>query len=380
MTQAVEASADSERLTVRTLLEAGAHIGHPTKRWHPKMAPYIYTKRGGVHILNPRLTLEELEKAAAFVSDVIAGAGECLFVGTKRQAQETIREEAVRSGSMFINRRWLGGLLTNFQTIQTRIDYLVRLEERVAKNELHAQTKREQQRAVTEIRRLNNYLGGIKEMTKLPDAIFVVDIQKENIAVKECLRLGIPIVAIVDSNCDPTDIDYPIPSNDDAVRSIRVITHRIADAVVEGRERHRTAEEERLSAEAEIEAAESAARASAQAAAAQRHAKSTTTTSSRAGDASAEAVTIEEPASQSEAAPDRPLTGDAVETPEPSPEAAIGPVARASAPATGEAAESGGGGACSRSRLGSCAGGASRWGSTGEESRVVERARCRAAT
>lgn len=278
MTQAVEVeNADAGPLTVRSLLEAGVHIGHPTKRWHPKMAPYIYTKRGGVHILNPRLTLEALDRAIEYVTEVVASGGYCLFVGTKRQAQETVEQEALRAGTMYINRRWLGGLMTNFQTIQTRIDYLVRLEETLAKGELQARTKRETQRAATEVRRLNNYLGGIKEMTRLPDAIYIIDIQKESIAVAEARRLGIPIVAIVDTNCDPSDIDYPIPSNDDAVRSIRLLTSRIADAIIAGRERHGVLEDERLVAEAEMEATESAARSAAQAAAAQRHAEAAVT-------------------------------------------------------------------------------------------------------
>jgi len=262
-----------QQLTVRTLLEAGVHIGHPTKRWHPKMAPYIYQKRQKIHIINPQSTLDHLEAAAEYVADLSSRGGEILFVGTKKQAELVISESALRCGSMYINRRWLGGLMTNFQTIQTRIDYLVRLEEQISKGELRTTTKREAQQAQTKVRKLNNYLGGIKSMTKLPDAIFVVDIIKESIAIAEAKRLGVKTVAMVDSNCDPTDIDYVIPSNDDATRAIGLITGRIADAVNEGRERFRQAEEDRLTADSEIEAFETAAREAAQAAAAARHAE-----------------------------------------------------------------------------------------------------------
>ena len=262
-----------QQLTVRTLLEAGVHIGHPTKRWHPKMAPYIYQKRQKIHIINPQTTLDLLEVAVEYVADLASRGGDILFVGTKKQAELVISENALRCGSMYINRRWLGGLMTNFQTIQTRIDYLVRLEEQINKGELHTTTKREAQQANTKVRKLNNYLGGIKSMTKLPDAIFVVDIMKESIAIAEAKRLGVKTVAMVDSNCDPTGIDYVIPSNDDATRAIALITGRIADAVNEGRERFRRAEEDRLTADSEIEALETAAREAAQAAAAARHAE-----------------------------------------------------------------------------------------------------------
>ena len=262
-----------QQLTVRTLLEAGVHIGHPTKRWHPKMAPYIYQKRQKIHIINPQTTLDHLEMAAEYVADLTSRGGDIMFVGTKKQAELVISENALRCGSMYINRRWLGGLMTNFQTIQTRIDYLVRLEEQINKGELHTTTKREAQQANTKVRKLNNYLGGIKTMTKLPDAIFVVDIIKESIAIAEAKRLGVKTIAMVDSNCDPTGIDFVIPSNDDATRAIGLITGRIADAVNEGRERFRKAEEDRLIADSEIEALETAAREVAQAAAAARHAE-----------------------------------------------------------------------------------------------------------
>jgi small subunit ribosomal protein S2 len=237
------------------------------------MRQYIYARRGGVHIINPERTLACLDRASRFLSDLASRGGTILMVGTKKQAQDTIAEEATRCESHYINRRWLGGLMTNFQTIQERVDFLVRMEERKAKGEPLGHTKREEMRATTEVNRLNNYLGGIKSMTRLPDAIFVVDIEKERNAVAEALRLKVPIVAIVDTNSDPTDIDYPIPSNDDSVRAIRLITTRLADAVLDGRSRFVRAEEERLAEVAEIEKQEAEARASAQAAAAARMAR-----------------------------------------------------------------------------------------------------------
>ncbi|MBI4218607.1 MAG: 30S ribosomal protein S2 [Chloroflexi bacterium] len=275
MQQAVETIV-GEQLDIRSLLESSAHIGHPTKRWHPNMRPYIYAKRGGVHIINPERTIACLERASRFLGDVAARGGNVLLVGTKKQAQDTIADEARRCEAHFINRRWLGGLLTNFQTIQERVDYLVRMEERKVKGEALGHTKREEQRAETEISRLNNYLGGIKNMTKLPDVVFVVDIVKEKNAILEARRLKIPIVAIVDTNSDPTLVDYPIPSNDDSVRAIKLIARRIADAVIEGRARFQRAEEERLAEVAEIEKQEAEARATAQAAAAARLARGRT--------------------------------------------------------------------------------------------------------
>ena len=273
MQQSVESLPGSEPLTVRSLLESSAHIGHPTKRWHPNMRQYIYAKRGGVHIINPERTLQCLDRAVRFLSTLASNGGTVLMVGTKKQAQDAIAEEASRCEAHFINRRWLGGLMTNFKTIQERVDFLVRMEERKAKGEPLGHTKREELRATTEVNRLNNYLGGIKNMTKLPDVLFVVDIEKERNAVAEAQRLGIPIVAIVDTNSDPSEVDYPIPSNDDSVRAIRLITSRLADAVLDGRSRFKRAEEDRLAEVAEIEKQEAEARASAQAAAAARLAR-----------------------------------------------------------------------------------------------------------
>jgi small subunit ribosomal protein S2 len=307
------------------------------------MAPYIYQKRQKIHIINPQTTLDHLEEAAEYVADLASRGGEIMFVGTKKQAELVISENALRCGSMYVNRRWLGGLMTNFQTIQTRIDYLVRLEEQINKGELRTTTKREAQQANTKVRKLNNYLGGIKSMTKLPDAIFVVDIIKESIAIAEAKRLGVKTVAMVDSNCDPTGIDYVIPSNDDATRAIGLVTGRIADAVNEGRERFRKAEEDRLTADSEIEALETAAREAAQAAAAARHAEAAAaaareaTAKSEASsevaetDDAADAPAAEEPKADAEAAPD---TADAPAAEEPkanaeaAPEAADAPAAK----------------------------------------------------
>ena len=265
-----ERPAEQPPLNLRTLFEAGVHFGHPTKRWNPKMREYIHTKRAGSHIIDLTKTLSAIDRAFTFTRDTVASGGICVLVGTKKQAQDPIETEAARCGTMFINQRWLGGMLTNFQTIQLRIDHLVHLEEAFAKGEVQATTKREAQRLAHEVERLNKYLGGIKEMTKLPDALFVVDIQKEKIAVAEANRLGIPVVAIVDTDSDPTSVQYPIPGNDDGVRSIHRITSRIADAILEGRDLGKRLEEERLADEAELEAQESAARAREQAEAAAR--------------------------------------------------------------------------------------------------------------
>jgi small subunit ribosomal protein S2 len=198
------------------------------------MRKFIFTERNGIHILDLQQTVDRLENACAFVRDLVANGGTLCFVGTKRQAQETIEAEARRSGMPFVTTRWLGGTLTNFHTIQNRIDYLVRLEDSRARGEFEILPKEERLLKEEEIARLNRYLGGIKEMTALPASIFIVDTTKENIAVAEALRMGINIVALVDTNCDPDVIDFPIPSNDDAIRAIKLITARIADSVLEG--------------------------------------------------------------------------------------------------------------------------------------------------
>ena len=233
-------------ITMKSLLEAGVHFGHQKRRWNPKMRRYIFTHRNGIHIIDLQKTLRMLESAASFISDVAADGKKILMVGTKKQAQDTIVNESQRASSYYITTRWLGGTLTNFKTIQSRIDYLVELETQQAKGEFTSFTKKEALKKEASIARLNRYLGGIKEMTEMPGALFVIDIGKEAIAVAEARRVGIPIVALVDSDCDPDLIDYPIPGNDDAIRSIRLITGRITNAIIEGRNRHTAFEYEEL--------------------------------------------------------------------------------------------------------------------------------------
>ncbi len=240
-------------VSMKSLLEAGVHFGHQTRRWNPKMKRFIFTERNGIHILDLEQTVGRLEDACRFVSDLVTSGQTILFVGTKRQAQDTIESEAKRCGMPFVNTRWLGGTLTNFHTIQGRIDYLVRLEDAKARGELDHLTKKEGLRTEEEIVRLNRYLGGIKEMTNLPGAIFIIDTTKEDIAVAEALRTDIPIVALVDTNSNPDVVDYPIPSNDDAIRAIKLITVRIADSVLEGLTTREYAQKAAEEAEAEAE-------------------------------------------------------------------------------------------------------------------------------
>ncbi|TDI87505.1 MAG: 30S ribosomal protein S2 [Chloroflexi bacterium] len=260
-------------LDLRSLFVAGVHFGHPSKRWNPKMAEYIFGKRSRAHIIDLSKTVTMLKTAKDFIEEIVGRGGECLMVGTKAQAQVAIREQANRAGAMYINQRWLGGMMTNFQTIQARIERLVYLEDAFAKGTIVAQTKRESLMLAAEVERLNKFFGGIKEMEKLPQVLFIVDIEKENIAVAEARRLGIPIVAIVDTNCDPTQVDYAIPGNDDSVRSITLIAQHIAEAISAGKVAAQKARDERLAAEAELEAQEAAARAAAQAKAAERAAR-----------------------------------------------------------------------------------------------------------
>jgi small subunit ribosomal protein S2 len=224
----------STPVSMKALLEAGVHFGHQTRRWNPKMRKFIFSERNGIHIIDLQQTVDRLEAACDFVRDLVSNGGTILFVGTKRQAQETIESEAKRSGMPYVTTRWLGGTLTNFATIQGRIDYLVRTEDAKARGEMDYLAKKERLKQEEELARLNRYLGGIKAMTALPGAIFIVDTTKEDIAVAEAVRIGIPIVALVDTNCNPDVIDYPIPSNDDAIRAIKLITARIADVVLEG--------------------------------------------------------------------------------------------------------------------------------------------------
>jgi small subunit ribosomal protein S2 len=221
--------------TIKELLEAGAHFGHQTSRWHPAMKKYIFTKRNGIHIIDLEQTTAMLDKACQFVQQIAAEGGTILFVGTKKQAQEAIEQEAQRCGMFYVNQRWLGGVLTNFATIQARIDYLVRLEDQQSRGDFERLPKKEALKLGEEIERLNRHMGGFKEMTNLPDALFIVDPIKENIALAEAKRVGIPVVAIVDTNCNPANIDHPIPANDDAIRAIKLICSKIADAVIEGK-------------------------------------------------------------------------------------------------------------------------------------------------
>jgi small subunit ribosomal protein S2 len=224
-----------EAVSVKQLLEAGAHFGHQTGHWNPRMKNYIYTQRNGIHIIDLEQTATMLDKACAYVRDLISNGGTILFVGTKRQAQESIEEEAKRCGMYYVNQRWLGGMLTNFTTIQSRIDYLVRLEDKKNRGELDYLPKKEIMKVEKEIARLNRMMGGFKEMVSLPTALFIVDPCKEKIAIAESRKVGIPIVAMVDTDCDPTLIDVPIPCNDDAIKAIRFICSTVANAVLQGK-------------------------------------------------------------------------------------------------------------------------------------------------
>ena len=257
-------------LNLRTLFVAGVHFGHPTKRWNPKMEEYIFGKRTGAHIIDLAKTIDCLEKAKVFIEELVGNGGECLMVGTKGQAQATIIELAKKCGSMYVNQRWLGGMLTNFQTIQLRIERLIYLEDSFAKGVVVSQTKRESLKINNEIERLNKFFGGIKEMQKLPDVLFVVDTESEKIAIAEANRLGIPIVAIVDTNSNPSNIDYVIPANDDSIRSIAIITSHIAEAISRGKELATQKKKDMLASNADLEAQEQAARAAVQSAASQR--------------------------------------------------------------------------------------------------------------
>jgi len=221
--------------TIKQLLEAGAHFGHQTGRWHPRMKSYIFTKRNGIHIIDLEQTAALLDTACDFVRQVAAEGGTILFVGTKKQAQEAIAEEAQRCEMYYVNQRWLGGMMTNFATIQARVNHLVHLEDQKVRGEFDRLPKKEALKLDEEIAHLNQQMGGFKEMTELPSALFIVDPTKEQIALAEAKRVGIPVVAIADTNCNPDDIDYPIPANDDAIRAIRLICSKIADAIIEGK-------------------------------------------------------------------------------------------------------------------------------------------------
>lgn len=225
----------STTTTIKELLEAGAHFGHQTSRWHPRMKKYIFTKRNGIHIIDLEKTAAMLDKACEFVRQVVGEGGNILFVGTKKQAQESVEQEAKRCGMYYANQRWIGGMLTNFATIQARIDHLVRLEDQQARGEFNRLPRKEVLKLEEEIARLNHQMSGFKEMTSLPSALFIVDIVKENIALAEAKRMGIPVVAISDTDCNPDVIDYPIPGNDDAIRAIKLLCSKIADAIIEAK-------------------------------------------------------------------------------------------------------------------------------------------------
>ena len=222
-------------LTMKELLEAGVHFGHQTKRWNPKMQKYIFGERNGIYIIDLQKTLKKFREAYGFVRDLAAGGGTVLFIGTKKQAQDTVFDEATRCGMFYVNQRWLGGTLTNFETIRKSISRLKKIEEMKEAGEYERLPKKEALELDRERQKLEKALIGIKMMEQLPSAVFIIDPRKERIAVAEAQRLGIPIVAIVDTNCDPTGIDYPVPGNDDAIRAVRLITSRIADAILEGR-------------------------------------------------------------------------------------------------------------------------------------------------
>ena len=240
-------------VSMKSLLEAGVHFGHQTRRWNPKMAPYIYTERHGIYIIDLQKSVKKLEEAYNFVRDTAANGGNILFVGTKKQAQDAIKEEAARCGGYYVNARWLGGMLTNFRTMRTRIERLAQLRKMEEDGTFAMLPKKEVIKHQGEIEKLEKYLGGVKEMKKIPAALFIVDPRKEHNAIDEAKKLGIPVVAIVDTNCDPDEIDYVIPGNDDAIRAVKLIAGTMADAIIEGRQGETVAEE------APVEAAEEAA-------------------------------------------------------------------------------------------------------------------------
>ena len=236
-------------VSMKQLLEAGVHFGHQTRRWNPKMAPYIYTERNGIYIIDLQKTVKKLEEAYNFVRETSANGGNILFVGTKKQAQDAIKEEAARCGGYYVNARWLGGMLTNFRTMRTRIDRLAQLRKMEEDGTFAMLPKKEVIKHQGEIEKLEKYLGGVKEMKKIPAALFIVDPRKERNAIAEARKLNIPIVAIVDTNCDPDEIDYVIPGNDDAIRAIRLIAATMANAAIEGRQGEDNAEAVETAAE-----------------------------------------------------------------------------------------------------------------------------------
>ena len=223
-------------VSMKQLLEAGVHFGHQTRRWNPKMAKYIFTERNGIYIIDLQKTVKKLEEAYNFVRDLSVEGKSVLFVGTKKQAQDSVKEEAERAGAYYVNARWLGGMLTNFTTIRTRIERLKQLRTMEEDGTFNLLPKKEVVKRTLEIEKLEKFLGGIKDMKEIPGALFIIDPRKERIAVAEAKKLGIPIVAIVDTNCDPDEVDYVIPGNDDAIRAVKLISSAIANAIIEGNE------------------------------------------------------------------------------------------------------------------------------------------------
>jgi len=239
-------------VTMKQLLEAEVHFGHQTRRWNPKMAPYIFTERNGIYIIDLQKTVKKIEEACNFIKEVVGEGKSVLFVGTKKQAQDSVREEAERCGMFYVNVRWLGGMLTNFQTIRQRVERLRELEKMEESGHMELLPKKEVIKLKGEKEKLERFLKGIKDMDELPGVLFIVDTRKEQIAVKEARKLGIPTIGIVDTNCDPDEIDYVIPGNDDAIRAVRLLTSKIADAVLEAKQGEQV-EEEQQEQEQELE-------------------------------------------------------------------------------------------------------------------------------
>ena len=246
MQQAVTSThGQSPQTSLKALLEAGVHFGHQAKRWNPKMRPYIFTERNGVHIIDLQQTVRFLEETHAFIADLTARGGRLLFVGTKKQAQDIVQREAERSRQFYVNRRWLGGTLTNFVTIRNRLRYMKQLQAQETRGEFDYLPKQEAATKRQELERLQRTLGGMRDMSQLPGALFIVDPKREHLAIHEARRLGIPVIAITDTNCDPDDVDFLIPGNDDAIRSVRLLTTGIADAAIEGQTRLEITQAER---------------------------------------------------------------------------------------------------------------------------------------
>jgi small subunit ribosomal protein S2 len=241
-------------ISMKQLLEAGVHFGHQTRRWNPKMKKYIFTERNGIYIIDLQKTVKKVDEAYNYVKELAADGGTILFVGTKKQAQESVKEEAIRSGQYFVNQRWLGGTLTNFQTIRKRINRLKSIERMEEDGTFEVLPKKEVVGLNKEKERLVKFLGGIKDMERIPDALFVIDPRKERIAIAEAHKLNIPIIGIVDTNCDPDEIDYVIPANDDAIRAVKLLTSKMADAILESKQGEELEDQEATAAEEATEA------------------------------------------------------------------------------------------------------------------------------